>query len=136
MCILMSSLFSWLAITQLRFMMPWRFMHCIKQVMLTQPWLTHLLLCLLCCVQQGGTLKAMRELLHAGERLGVGVAATAALRARIRRREWEDSARKALSTKSSVAALAGVFRVPAAGGPLTACCCTDGTAVWDIWRAA
>jgi hypothetical protein len=61
--------------------------------------------------QQGGTLKAMRELLHAGERLGVGVAATAALRARIRRREWEDSARKALSTKSSVAALSGVCRI-------------------------
>lgn len=50
----------------------------------------------------------MRELLHSGERLGVGVAATAALRARIRRREWEDSARKALSTKSSVTGLAGV----------------------------
>jgi hypothetical protein len=56
---------------------------------------------------QGGTLKAMRELLHAGERLGVGVGATAALRARIRRREWEDGARKALSTKSNVVALAG-----------------------------
>lgn len=56
---------------------------------------------------QGATLKAMRELLHAGERLGVGVSATAALRSRIRRREWEDSARKALSAKTSVNALAG-----------------------------
>jgi len=55
----------------------------------------------------------MRELLHAGERLGVGVSATAALRSRIRRREWEDSARKALSAKTSVNALAGE---PGGGG--------------------
>jgi hypothetical protein len=72
---------------------------------------------------QGGTLKAMRELLHTGERLGVGVAATAALRARIRRREWEDSARKALSTKSSVAALAG--GLSAAAAPLESACMTS-----------
>lgn len=77
--------------------------------------------CCCCCLAlpscspvclQGGTLKAMRELLHAGERLGVGVGATAALRARIRRREWEDGARKALSTKSNVVALAGRWCVP------------------------
>ena len=67
------------------------------------------------CGIQGGTLKAMRELLHTGERLGVGEAATAALRARIRRREWEDSARKILSTKSSVTALAGMHFGPGWG---------------------
>jgi hypothetical protein len=91
--------------------------------------------CVGCVVQQGGTLKGMRELLHAGERLGVGVAATAALRARIRRREWEDSARKALSTKSSVAALAGACRLAAAGGLCTVCSCTHVTAVWDMLKA-
>jgi hypothetical protein len=49
----------------------------------------------------------MRELLHAGERLGVEVEATEGLRARIRRREWEESARRALGGKTSMSSLAG-----------------------------
>lgn len=59
---------------------------------------------------QGGPLKAMRELLHAGERLGVEVGATEGLRARIRRREWEESARRALGSKTSLANLAGAWQ--------------------------
>jgi hypothetical protein len=57
---------------------------------------------------QSGALKALRELLHAGERLGVDEEATESLRACIRRREWEESARRALGGKASMSSLAGV----------------------------
>lgn len=59
------------------------------------------------CIFQGGPLKSLRELLHAGERLGAEMPAIEALRARIRRREWEESARRALAGKSSLTSLAG-----------------------------
>lgn len=58
---------------------------------------------------QGGPLKSLRELLHAGERLGVETPATEALRARIRQRQWEESARRALGGKTSLNTLAGVW---------------------------
>jgi hypothetical protein len=47
-------------------------------------------------------LKQMRDLLHAGERMGVEMEAVEALRGDIRRREWEENARKAVSTKASL----------------------------------
>jgi hypothetical protein len=51
-------------------------------------------------------LKEMRKLLHTGERMDVEMPQAAALKACIRRREWEDAAGKALSGKSTVTAAA------------------------------
>ncbi|GLI58863.1 hypothetical protein VaNZ11_000628 [Volvox africanus] len=48
-------------------------------------------------------LKEMRLLLHAGERMGVEMPEAEALRQAIRRREWEDSARRILSSSSTAA---------------------------------
>eukprot|EP00775_Hariotina_reticulata_P009820 gene9820-9978_t len=56
---------------------------------------------------QGGPLKSLRELLHSGERLGVETDATEALRARIRRREWEEAARKVATGRATINSLAG-----------------------------
>lgn len=52
-------------------------------------------------------LKKMREVLHAGQRLGTNLAEVEELRAEIRRREWEESAKRVilltkLSTKDHV----------------------------------
>ena len=43
-------------------------------------------------------LKKMREVLHAGQRLGVDIPEVEQLRLDIRRREWEDQAKKVLVT--------------------------------------
>ncbi|GIL70383.1 hypothetical protein Vretifemale_1143, partial [Volvox reticuliferus] len=48
-------------------------------------------------------LKEMRLLLHTGERMGVEMPEAEALRQAIRRREWEDSARRILSSSSAAA---------------------------------
>lgn len=41
-------------------------------------------------------LKKMREVLHAGQRLGVDIPQVEQLRLDIRRREWEDQAKKVI----------------------------------------
>ena len=45
--------------------------------------------------RQRAPLKRMREVLHAGQRLGVDIPEVERLRLDIRRREWEDAAKKA-----------------------------------------
>ena len=45
-------------------------------------------------------LKKMREVLHAGQRLGVDIPEVEQLRLDIRRREWEDQAKKVPSRTS------------------------------------
>ena len=49
---------------------------------------------------QKAPLKKMRELLHLGLRMPVEVPQVEALRAEIRRREWEDTAKKVRSSQS------------------------------------
>ncbi len=44
----------------------------------------------------------MRALLHEGERMGVEMPQIEELRGRIRRREWEDSARRAMGVKATL----------------------------------
>lgn len=51
---------------------------------------------------QGAPLKKMREVLHMGLRMPVEVPQLEALRAEIRRREWEDTAKKVCSIVESI----------------------------------
>ncbi|KAK9819859.1 hypothetical protein WJX72_003401 [[Myrmecia] bisecta] len=55
--------------------------------------------------QQRAPLKKMREVLHAGLRLAVEIPAVESLRLEIRRREWEETAKKALSGRFTLTAL-------------------------------
>ncbi|CAL8461880.1 g1411 [Coccomyxa elongata] len=66
--------------------------------------------------KQRAPLKRMREVLHAGLRLGVEVPQVDELRLEIRRREWEELAKKALSAKQSLAALQELLAEAAAKG--------------------
>ena len=50
-------------------------------------------------------LKRLRDLPHAGLRLPLEVPEVEALRVDIRRREWEEAAKRALATKNTLAAL-------------------------------
>jgi hypothetical protein len=71
-------------------------------------------------------LKRMREVLHAGQRLGVDILEVESLRLDIRRREWEDAAKKVPSSPPSH------HSVPCSLIGLVRASCQIGTHWWEV----